>query len=349
MQLQARRDDVSFGDEISSPVTDGNDTWLFCRKSYLPPMADAENAAPPNVPPVALAMPERRVTKGMGVSDGTLAGSVLELAQTLTKNNAILRERTEEKARLSKISGEFRKHLAWQAQRTQQLKRNLERLHNETQWLSTKASEVKQDAHVINHELRQATAELDKLKAARDTRLMELSTVEQELKLERDAAAAVGQLCSQARKALTAHSRERDGWKAEADRAQQEARKLKDRLEGMACKRAPSRTLGRLPRLHMCGRLPSHALLSLLVLASTPSSVDRQSQRPRSRCSVDVTRPCSLVPMLSAPCRGRAQGVDHAVPTLQAAGRRLRLPDCPSHAVDAPLVRLISDVEVTMW
>ena len=65
---------------------------------------------------------------------------------------------------------------------------------------------------------------------------MELATLDQELKLERDAAAAMNQLCAQAQKALTAHSRERDGWKAEADRAQREARKLKDRLEEMAYK-----------------------------------------------------------------------------------------------------------------
>ena len=64
----------------------------------------------------------------------------------------------------------------------------------------------------------------------------QLATLDQELKLERDAAAAVGQLVAQAQKALTAHTRERDGWKAEADRAQAEARKLKDRLEAMAYK-----------------------------------------------------------------------------------------------------------------
>ena len=174
---------------------------------------------------------------GVGnVSDGTLAGSVLELAQTLTKNNAVLRERSEERARLNQIVGDFRKHLAWQAQRTQQLKRNLERLHNETQWLSTKASEVKQDAHVINHELRQAAGELAKLKAARDARRAELATVDEELKLEQESAAAMSQLCAQAQKALTAHSRERDDWKAEADRAQQEARKVKDRVDAMAYK-----------------------------------------------------------------------------------------------------------------
>ena len=220
-----------------------------------------------NVPKQAPPTTTLEVTKPAGpvatISDGTLAGryappppyfilsfnrrrltaplllsrrSVLELAQTLTKNNAVLRERTEEKARLTKIASDFRKHLAWQAQRTQQLKRNLERLHNETTWLTTKGQEVKQDVQVIGHELRQANGELDKIKAARDARRFELSTVEQELKLEKDAAAAVGQLCSQANKALAAHSRERDGWKAEADRTAHEARKLKDRLEEMAYK-----------------------------------------------------------------------------------------------------------------
>ena len=62
------------------------------------------------------------------------------------------------------------------------------------------------------------------------------SFVRATFKLERDSAAAMSQLCAQAQKALTAHSRERDDWKAEADRAQHEARKLKDRLEEMAYK-----------------------------------------------------------------------------------------------------------------
>ena len=92
--------------------------------------------------------------------DGTLAEGVLCLAQTLTKNNAMLRERTEERARLTKIVAEFRKHLSWQGQRTTTLKRNLERLHNESNWLSTKSDEVRQDAHVVSHELRQATYEV---------------------------------------------------------------------------------------------------------------------------------------------------------------------------------------------
>lgn len=170
------------------------------------------------------------------VSDGTLAGSVLELAQTLTKNTAVLKERTEERARLNQILTQFKKHLAWQTQRKQQLERNLERLHNETSWLTTKGDEVHQDVQVVAHEARQAQGELEKLKATRDARKLELTTVEQELKLERDAHSAVSHLCSQANKALLAHTRERDAWKAEADRAQQESRKLKDRLEEMAYK-----------------------------------------------------------------------------------------------------------------
>ena len=47
-------------------------------------------------------------------------------------------------------------------------------------------------------------------------------------------ACCLPELVSQAHKALNAHSKERDAWKAEADRAQSEARKLKDKLEEMA-------------------------------------------------------------------------------------------------------------------
>lgn len=172
----------------------------------------------------------------LAISDGTLAGSVLELAQTLTKNNAVLKERSDERARLGRILSEFKQHLSWQEQRKQQLRRNLERLHNETSWLANKSEEVRQDTHVLGHDLRQVVGELDKLKALRAARQLELSTVEQELKLERDAQKAVGHLVTQANKALIAHTKERDAWKAEADRSQQESRKLKDRLEETAYK-----------------------------------------------------------------------------------------------------------------
>ena len=47
---------------------------------------------------------------------------------------------------------------------------------------------------------------------------------------------AVAQLVSQAHKALQAHSKERDAWKAEADRNTADAKRLKDRLEEMAYK-----------------------------------------------------------------------------------------------------------------
>ena len=196
-------------------------------------------APKPIHPTATLTLPTKeRGVKGVGgvLSDGTLAGSVLELAQTLTKNNAVLRERSEERARLSAIVGDFRKHLSWQAQRTQQLKRNLERLHNETNWLTVKAGEVGQDAHVVNHELRQVTGELNKLKAVRDQRKKELAAHDAELKLERDAARALGDLVTQAHKSLIVHTRERDAWKAEADRAAADARKIKDRLEAIAYK-----------------------------------------------------------------------------------------------------------------
>ena len=75
-------------------------------------------------------------------SDGSLAGSVLELAQTLTKHNQELQERTAEKERLVKIMADFRKHIAWQGQRKQLMRRNQERLFNESKWLNTKTSEV---------------------------------------------------------------------------------------------------------------------------------------------------------------------------------------------------------------
>ncbi len=169
-------------------------------------------------------------------ADGSLAEGVLNLAQTLTKNNAVLKERTEEKQRLSKIMSEFRKHLSWQSQRTMTLKRNLERLHNETNWLSTKSEDVKQDAQVVAHELRQATTELERLRAARDSQKEELSTLVAEVKLEQDAVSAISAICAQASKALTAHARERDSWKMEADRAEAEARKLKNQLDETAYK-----------------------------------------------------------------------------------------------------------------
>lgn len=79
-------------------------------------------------------------------------------------------------------------------------------------------------------------SQLEKLQAARDARRAELANLEAEVKLEQDAASAVNAICAQANKALTAHTRERDGWRAEADRTAAEARKLKNQLEELAYK-----------------------------------------------------------------------------------------------------------------
>lgn len=144
--------------------------------------------------------------QGPTCSDGSLAGSVLELTQTLTKYNQQLRERGEEKGRLTGIQSEFRKHLQWQEQRRSGLKRNIERLFNETRWLDNKVSEVMQDAQLLGHEVRQCKSELDHIKQQRDDNRASLKLAIDELQLETDSASAVKQICSQANKALTVHT-----------------------------------------------------------------------------------------------------------------------------------------------
>ena len=88
---------------------------------------------------------------------GALATGVLELTQTLTKYNQELQQRAEEKARLSRDHAECRKRLSWQQQRAHGLRRNVERLFNETNWLNTKTAEVAQDAQLLAHEIRRST------------------------------------------------------------------------------------------------------------------------------------------------------------------------------------------------
>lgn len=170
------------------------------------------------------------------VSDGTLAGSVLELAQTLTKNNAELRERKEEHTRLTRISVEFKQHLAWQNQRVATLKHNLERLHNETTWLDEKSAEVAQDVQLASVDLRQVNDEVDRIHARAEHAKLELSSVEEELKLEGDAVVTLHNISTQANKAVAVHARELDAYKLEADRSKQRCRKLKDRIEELAYK-----------------------------------------------------------------------------------------------------------------
>ena len=99
-------------------------------------------------------------------SSGALATGVLELTQTLTKYNQELQQRADEKARLSKDHAECKKRLSWQQQRAHGLRRNVERLFNETNWLNTKTAEVVQDAQLLSHEIRQCKAELDQARAA---------------------------------------------------------------------------------------------------------------------------------------------------------------------------------------
>eukprot|EP00966_Prymnesium_polylepis_P333962 7389370-Prymnesium_polylepis.1 len=149
------------------------------------------------------------------VSDGTLADSVLELAQTLTKNNAELRERKGEHERLTRISVEFKQHLAWQTQRIATLKHNLERLHNETTWLDEKGTEVAQDVQLASVDLRQVTDEIERIKARAEHSRLELSSVEEELKLEGDASATLQNISAQAGKAVAVHARESEAYKLE--------------------------------------------------------------------------------------------------------------------------------------
>ena len=49
------------------------------------------------------------------MSEGTLAGSVLELTNALTRNAAAQSEREKERGRLAAIRDEFKAHLTWQA------------------------------------------------------------------------------------------------------------------------------------------------------------------------------------------------------------------------------------------
>ena len=71
-----------------------------------------------------------------------LSSSIVELASTLTRYNQEIAERTAEKERMGKILAEFRKHIAWQGQRKQLMRRNQERLFNESSWLEGKTAEV---------------------------------------------------------------------------------------------------------------------------------------------------------------------------------------------------------------
>ena len=71
-----------------------------------------------------------------------LSSSIVELASTLTRYNQEIAERTAEKERMGKILAEFRKHTAWQGQRKQLMRRNQERLFNESSWLEGKTAEV---------------------------------------------------------------------------------------------------------------------------------------------------------------------------------------------------------------
>mmetsp|Transcript_35153 Transcript_35153/g.75045 ORF Transcript_35153/g.75045 Transcript_35153/m.75045 type:complete len:179 (-) Transcript_35153:431-967(-) len=168
------------------------------------------------------------------MSEGMLASSVLELTHALTRNAAAQSEREKERDRLIGIRDEFKSHLTWQSSRLHALKRNIERLYNERQWLSGKTAEVTQDSNLLAHETRQAKAELDQVTQERDSLRAHLRIAQEELLLESESAAALQQICSQASKALTVHARERDACKAELEAAKQDVFRTKDRVEKVA-------------------------------------------------------------------------------------------------------------------
>mmetsp|Transcript_4161 Transcript_4161/g.8919 ORF Transcript_4161/g.8919 Transcript_4161/m.8919 type:complete len:185 (+) Transcript_4161:226-780(+) len=171
---------------------------------------------------------------GPYVSDGSLASGVLELAQTLAKNNAQLSERKEEHARLSRISAEFKQHLAWQRQRIATLKHNLERLHNETTWLDDKSAEVSQDVRLAGVELRQVNGEIERTKALTERTRIELAALDEELRLEDDTTAKLRNVSAQAHRAMVIHSREREAYLQEANQLKLRSQRLKDRIEELA-------------------------------------------------------------------------------------------------------------------
>jgi len=94
-------------------------------------------------------------------SSGALAGGVLELTQNLAKFSRQIKDRGLEKERLASVQAEFRKHLNWQQKRKQDLRRDIERLHNEATWLHSKTRDVLQDSTLIGHEIRQCRTETD--------------------------------------------------------------------------------------------------------------------------------------------------------------------------------------------
>eukprot|EP00964_Phaeocystis_antarctica_P047690 scaffold27608_cov71-Phaeocystis_antarctica.AAC.4 len=201
-------------------------------------------------------------------SNGRLSSSIIELASTLTRYNQELAERTAEKERMGKILAEFRKHTAWQGQRKQLMRRNQERLFNESSWLESKTTEVRwqpgrrnlttaephlppspcspsqvrQDLVLVSNELRQLPrprhAPLSLARVVRQCKATatkaELGKLDIEVKLEQDSCSAVQQICTQGNKALAAHAHERDRYRAEADAYSQQALKLKDRIEELA-------------------------------------------------------------------------------------------------------------------
>lgn len=177
---------------------------------------------------------EKRVTNL--VSNGLLAENVRGLSQQLVKINTELKERNEERERLLNMQSKFRKHLSWQGQRIQILQRAKEKYQNEAEWMQNKSKEVGQDIQLVLKELRQCNAELAQVKQSRDLNKEELSKLEAEVKLEKESAAAVEALCTQANKALLEHSKQRDQLRQEADSAKLQAQKLKDRVEELAYK-----------------------------------------------------------------------------------------------------------------
>jgi predicted RNase H-like nuclease (RuvC/YqgF family) len=112
----------------------------------------------------ATAARQRRYPFQLMESTDTLADGVIELTRTLAKLIRHTKERGYEKEQLNSVQAGFRKHLAWQQQRMHSLQRDVERLHNETSWLTEKTSEVNQDASLLAHEIRQCRREMEQVR-----------------------------------------------------------------------------------------------------------------------------------------------------------------------------------------
>eukprot|EP00743_Colponemidia_sp_Colp-15_P004761 GILK01005127.1.p1 GENE.GILK01005127.1~~GILK01005127.1.p1 ORF type:complete len:241 (-),score=46.05 GILK01005127.1:532-1254(-) len=195
------------------------------------PSSAASRTRPSSAPRVR---PPPRTANVLNGKSQSVAAELQVLAEKLQEYQRELEQKADEKRKLIELIAQMKREINLTDGRCQALRRNHDRLHNETVRLEKKISGVRDSNFVVNNELKQVRKDVDRLEHERDHFRTEASAARQQEVEEASACETLQSIISRMKKELQVQLKERDHMKAEAMQAQRTAHHLHERIEGWA-------------------------------------------------------------------------------------------------------------------